>query len=139
MPRRRRRGTLPGMTAKEILTEMMYSSDRGDYDRFRALLDPRCEWVNPMIQAEGADEIARAVADFSAAFPQRRHEIEQMIESGESVAIEGEWVATHESGRTVRSPFAAITRVHDGRVAAVRLYIDTAALMSQLAPAPAPA
>ena len=120
------------MTATDLVTTMLRHSDRGDFEAFRALLDPDCEWVNPMIQARGAQEIAENVAAYSAAFPRRRHDVSRVIVAGENLAVEGHWIATHESGVTVDVPFAAIMREHGGRIAAVRLYIDTAAFMAQL-------
>jgi ketosteroid isomerase-like protein len=126
------------MTPTDIAMDMLRCSDEGDFAGFRARLDPACEWVNPVVHATGADDIATGVADFFAAFPRRRHDVSLVLGSGDTVAIEGEWLATHESGRGVRAPFAAIIRVCAGRVAAVRLYLDTAALMAQL-PTPSPA
>jgi ketosteroid isomerase-like protein len=119
---------------QDLVTDMLHASDVGDWERFRALLAADCEWVNPVVRAEGADAIAENVAGFMSAFGRRRHHVSLLLESGEFVAVEGEWAATDESGRAVRAPFAAITRVDDGHVAAVRLYVDTAALMAQLAP-----
>ena len=120
------------MNATDIVTTMLKHSDEGDFDAFRALLDPSCEWVNPVIKAEGADEIAANLAGFSDAYSQRRHDASLTVESGETVAVEGVWSATHESGATVRTPFAAMIRVRGGRVAAVRVYLDTAAFAAQL-------
>jgi ketosteroid isomerase-like protein len=120
------------MSSTDIVTTMLRHSDEGDFDAFRALLDPKCKWVNPMINAEGADEISANLASFSSAFPQRRHDVSLTIESGGTVAVEGEWVAEHESGALVRTPFAAMIRVRDERVAAVRVYVDTAAFGAQL-------
>lgn len=120
------------MTAKNIVTDMMRSSDVGDFERFRALLDPACEWVNPVVQATGADAIAENVAAFMAPFRDRLHDIALMLESGGTVAVEGTWTATTEDGRAVRTPFAAIIRVRGDRVAAVHLYADTAPLTAQL-------
>jgi ketosteroid isomerase-like protein len=137
MPARRRSGSLAGMTAKQIVMDMLQASDTGDFERFRALLDPSCEWVNPVVSAEGADAIAANVAGFMGAFPDRRHDVALLIQAGEHIAVEGDWVATHESGRQVRTPFAAIIRVAADRVAAVRLYADTAALTAQLEAVPA--
>ena len=84
-----------------------------------------------MIRAHGPDEIVRGIAAYGKAFPQRRHELSLILEAGATVALEGEWVATHSgplatpdgelpaTGRTVRVPFAAVIRVaggsfHDG-------------------------
>lgn len=120
-------GTLPRMTPKAMVMEMLGASDRGDFTRFRALLADDCEWVNPVVHAEGADEIARNVGGFMAGFPGNRHEVTLALESGDQVAIEGEWVAG-----SVRAPFAAIVHTRGPRVASVRLYLDTAALSAKL-------
>jgi steroid delta-isomerase-like uncharacterized protein len=122
------------MTNSQIVQEILQHSDSGDFTRFRALLADDCEWVNPVVKARGADEISRNVAGFFAAFPRREHQVALTVESGEMVAIEGRWVATHDSGRPVEAPFAAIMQVRAEHAAAVRLYLDTAALLAQLNP-----
>ena len=71
--------------------------------------------------------------------PAPRHDLKLTVESGDNVAIEVRWVATHESGGHVEVPFAAIMQLRSGLINAVRVYLDTAALMAQLEPAPASA
>jgi uncharacterized protein (TIGR02246 family) len=128
------------MTPQQLVLDMLDASDVGDFERFRALLAPDCEWVNPVVQATGADEIAAGVAAYFADFPQRRHDVSLVLESGDTVAIEGDWVAAHEpTGRSVSVPFAAVIRVRDARVAAVRLYVDPLGMMEQLGMTPAAA
>ena len=117
------------MTAKDLVTVMLHASDVGEWERFRALLADDCEWVNPVVRAAGADAIATNLAEFSRAFPERRHDVSLVLESDGLVAVEGEWAATDERGRAVRVPFAAIIRVQDDRVAGVHVYPDTAALV----------
>jgi ketosteroid isomerase-like protein len=126
-------------------------TDEGRYDDFHAALDPDCEWVNPMAKAHGPDEIVRALAAYGEAFPERRHEVSLALEAGSTVALEGEWVATHTgplatpdgevpaTGRTVRVPFAAVVRVRGGRVASTCVYLDPLGFMAQLGLVPEPA
>jgi ketosteroid isomerase-like protein len=125
------------MTNAQLVRDILRHSDRGDSAGFRACLADDCEWVNPVVKATGADEIARNVFGFFAAFPHRDHQLSLVVESGDIVAIEGHWVATHESGLSVDAPFAAILQARAGLIVAVRLYLDTASLMAQLEPAPA--
>lgn len=130
------RAKLKFMTNSQIVRDILQHSDSGDFTRFRALLADNCEWVNPVVQARGADEISRNVAGFFAAFRRREHQVALIVESGETVAIEGRWVAIHDSGTPVEAPFAATMQIRAGQVVAVRLYLDTAALLAQLNPAP---
>jgi ketosteroid isomerase-like protein len=139
------------MSRSDTVIEMLRCTDEGRYDEFRAGLDPHCEWVNPMVQAQGPDEIVRSLAAYGAAFPERRHELSLVLEVGATVAVEGEWIATHAgplatpegelpaTGRTVRVPFAAVIRVPDGRVDSVHVYLDPLGFMAQLGLAPEPA
>jgi ketosteroid isomerase-like protein len=127
------------MSSSTIILEALRCSDRGDFDSFRALFAKNCEWRNPVVTAHGAEEISRAVAGLSAPFPQRQHRVALTIESGDLVAVEGHWTATHESGRSVDVPFAAMVDVHGGLIASVRLYLDTAAMAAQLSAEPVPA
>ena len=122
------------MTNAQLVRDILRHSDQADSARFRALLADDCEWVNPVVQATGADEITRNVFGFFAAFPRRDHQLSLLVESGDTVAIEGHWVATHASGQTVDAPFAAIMQVRAGLISAVRLYLDTASLMARLQP-----
>jgi ketosteroid isomerase-like protein len=121
------------MTPQELVLDMLDASDMGDFERFRTRLAPDCEWRNPVIQATGADEIAAGVAAYSADFRQRRHDVSLLLVSGDTVAVEGAWVATHEpTGRAVTVPFAAVVRTRDDRVEAVRVYLDPLGMMEQL-------
>lgn len=139
------------MSPRDVVIEMLRRTDEGRYDEFRAGLEPDCEWVNPMVRAHGPDEIVRALATYGEAFPERRHDLSLILEAGETVAVEGEWVARHAgplatpdgeipaTGRTVRVPFAAVIRVTDGRVGSVHVYLDPLGFMAQLGLAPEPA
>jgi ketosteroid isomerase-like protein len=139
------------MSARDVVIEMLRCTDESRYDDFRAGLEPGCEWVNPMVQAHGPDEVVRSRAAYGEAFPERRHELSRVLEAGATVAVEGEWVATHAgplatpdgeipaTGRTVRVPFAAVIRVADGSVDSVHVYLDPLGFMAQLGLAPQPA
>jgi ketosteroid isomerase-like protein len=134
------------MTPSETVLAMLHASDTGDLDALRARLEPDCEWRNPMIQASGADEIVQGIAAYAVGFSMRRHELSLVLEQGATVALEGEWVATHTgplatpegeippTGRTVRVPFAAVVRVRGERVSSVHL--DPLGFMAQLGPVP---
>jgi ketosteroid isomerase-like protein len=139
------------MSPREIVSEMLRSSDGGRFDAFHARLESDCEWVNPMAQARGADHVVAALAAYADAFPDRRHELSLVLEAGSTVAVEGEWVATHAAplrtpdgeipatGRTVRVPFAGVIHVRGDRVASAHVYLDPLGFMAQLGIAPAPA
>ena len=139
------------MDHKDIVVELLRSTDEGRYDDFRARLEPGCEWTNPMAQAHGPDEIMQALAAYGDAFPERRHELSLVLEAGSTVAAEGTWIATHArplltpegelpaTGRTVRVPFAAVVHVSDARIASARIYLDPLGFMAQLGLAPEPA
>ena len=127
------------MTNTDVVLDVLRHSDQGDFTRFRELLTPDCEWSNPMIRAEGPDQIAANVASFASTFPRRHHQVTCSLESGDTVAIEGSWVATHESGHEVDVPFAALMRLQDSKIASVRIYLDTGAFAAQLAAAGATA
>jgi ketosteroid isomerase-like protein len=121
------------MRPKDLVLDMLRASDAGDFERFRARLAPDCEWHNPVIQATGADEIAAGVAAYSADFRRRHHDVSLLLESGDTVAVEGDWVATHApTGHTVTVAFAAVIRTRDDRVEAVRVYLDPLGMMEQL-------
>jgi len=139
------------MTPAELVVAMLRDSDDGDFEAFRARLADDCEWVNPMLQARGPDEVTPGQQVYARAFPERRHELSLVLEAGSTVGVEGVWVATHTgplatpdgevppSGRTVRVPFAAVVRVRDERVASAHVYLDPLGFMAQLGLVPQPA
>jgi predicted ester cyclase len=56
------------MTNAQLVREILQHSDQGDSARFRSLLAEDCEWVNPVVQATGADEITQNVAQNRALY-----------------------------------------------------------------------
>ena len=57
-----RSGTLPRMNSSDLVLAMLRDMDNGDDDAFRARFAPDCEWVNPVIRANGPDEIVAVPA-----------------------------------------------------------------------------
>src|SRR3712207_1560910 len=115
------------MTSSDLVLAMLRDMDAGDLDALAAAFRPDASWASPVITASGPEEIVAAIAGYRSQFPDFRHEVGLVFDDGDTVAVEGHWLGTHaDSGRSVRLPFAALAQVRDGRVASLRLYVDTA-------------
>jgi steroid delta-isomerase-like uncharacterized protein len=117
----------------------------GNVDAAVDLVADDGDYRTPMGRLPGKDVIRQYLAGFDAAFPEAHFDIEQVIESGETVAVEGVYHGRHDgplglpdgsalpaTGRNVHAPFATILTVSGGRITSHRPYWDLAGFMAQL-------
>ena len=117
----------------------------GDVDGAVDLIADDGNYRTPMGRLPGKDVIRQYLAGFDAAFPDAHFDIEHVIESGDTVAVEGVYQGRHEgplalpdgsalpaTGRTVHAPFATMFTVSGGRITSHRPYWDLAGFMAQL-------
>ncbi len=87
------------------------------------------------------------IGAFTAAFPDIRATVEEIIGEGDTVAVRLTWRGTHEgefngipaSGRSFAVTGSAMYHVRDGRIARVWAELDTFALLQQIGALPVPA
>ncbi len=84
------------MTAKEMYLDAMRMNDAGDREGFLALQAPEARWVAPGAVLEGRDAIRVWLETFWNAFSSFRHDIDRVIEDGDSVFVEGRWTGTND-------------------------------------------
>ena len=109
------------------------------------LIAPGAEFTNPLGAVPVPEGVRAMLQSYVTAFPDNRFEITNVIESGEQVVLEGDYVGTHNgplplpngqsipaTGRVVRSPFVTIFRVREGRIVSHRSYWDLAGFLRQL-------
>ena len=103
------------------------------------------EFSSPLGALPVPDGVRGMLEGYVVGFPDNRFEVKNVVEAGDQVAMEGDWVGTHTgplplptgqsvpaTGRSVRAPFVTMFRVRDGRIASHRGYLDLAAFLGQL-------
>ena len=119
--------------------------EKGNVEAAVELVAPGAEFTNPLGAVPVPDGVRAMLTGYVAAFPDHRFEVKHALESGEDVALEGDYVGTHTgplalpdgqsvapTGRTVRAPFVTVFRVRDGRILSHRSYWDLAGFLGQL-------
>ena len=130
---------------RDIAERYFRSIERGDVASAMACLTPGAEFTNPLGAIPVPDGVRGMLDGYVSAFPDNRFEIKNAVESGDQVVLEGDWVGTHRgplplpsgqsipaTGRSVRSPFATVFRVREGRIVSHRSYWDLAGFLTQL-------
>src|SRR4051812_45873564 len=103
--------------SREIAEQYFRAVESGDVNRALATLAPDAEFIAPAgrLPPEG---VRGMLAGFAEAFPGNRFEVKNALESGDQVALEGDWVGSHRgpmstpdgrtvppTGKSVRIPF----------------------------------
>jgi steroid delta-isomerase-like uncharacterized protein len=142
------------MSLRALVEQHYRNLSTGNLDAEDDLFSPDLVHVDPAVGTiPGLDGFKAYVRAFHAAFPDERHTLSSLVESGGMVAAEGIFTGTHSgplvgpagqvpaTGRTVRLPFADVFEVEQGRIKRHRLYYDQLSFLAQLGllPAPAPA
>ena len=131
--------------AGEVLSRFYEEFGAGNIDAALSVCSDDLEIVDPgMGQVHGRDRFREYLETFKRAMPDARAIVEQTVEAGERVAVEGRFTGTHTgplatddgdvepSGATVDIRFADVSRVRDGKVVAYHTYYDQLGLLTQL-------
>jgi ketosteroid isomerase-like protein len=128
---------------KQVVADFVHALEGGDRDRIAALLTPDATWWLPgRLPVSGTyagrdaildDFLAHGLALYRPAT--LTFEIVRMVAEAGTVAVE--WVADGISagGETYRNHYHVAFDVRDGRIAAVREYVDTLYVLDVLFPA----
>jgi steroid delta-isomerase-like uncharacterized protein len=131
--------------AREVAERYFRCIEKGDVQGALGCLAPGAEFTNPLGALPVPDGVRAMLEGYVSGFPDNRFEVKTALESGDQVALEGDWVGTHRgplplpggqsvpaSGRSVRAPFVTMFRVTDGRIVSHRGYWDLAGFLAQL-------
>ena len=131
--------------AGEVVGRFYEAFGSGDIDGALAVCADDLEIVDPGLgQVRGCDRFRDYLETFKRAMPDARAIVEQTLESGETVAVEGRFTGTHTgplvtdegavdpTGAAVDLRFADVSRVRDGRIVAYHTYYDQLGLLTQL-------
>jgi ketosteroid isomerase-like protein len=97
-----------------------------------------------MGQVPGRDRFREYLETFKRAMPDARAIVEQTVEAGDTVAVEGRFTGTHTgplatedgdvepTGAAVDLRFADVSQVRDEKIVAYHTYYDQLGLLTQL-------
>jgi steroid delta-isomerase-like uncharacterized protein len=117
-----------------------------DYDGAAALVDPEIEWTVIAFgqTVRGVEGFRQMFAGFAIPFPDSQIKIKNVIDGGEWVVTEYNFVGTHNgplatptgevpaTGRPIDIPGIEVYRLRDGKIVEFRTYFDNATMMTQL-------
>jgi steroid delta-isomerase-like uncharacterized protein len=131
--------------AGEVVSTFYEKFGAGEFDVALSLCADDLEIVDPgMGQVHGRDRFREYLETFKRAMPDARAIVEQRVEAGETVAVEGRFTGTHTgplatdggdvqpTGAAVDLRFADVSRVRDGKIVAYHTYYDQLGLLTQL-------
>ena len=131
--------------AGEVVGRFYDEFGAGNIEAALAACADDLEIIDPgMGQVRGRARFQEYLETFKRAMPDARAIVEQMVEAGETVAVEGRFTGTHTgplatedgdaepSGAAVDLRFADVSRVRDGKIVAYHTYYDQLGLLTQL-------
>jgi steroid delta-isomerase-like uncharacterized protein len=131
--------------AREIVDQWFTLFEAGDIAHLRMVTQPDAAITMPGgMQFSGPDELRPVLEAFHEAFPDLRHEIVDVIESGNKIAVELRIGGTHTgilhtpqgdippTGRGVSWESVDFVTLRDGKVATWHTYFDQMAFLAQL-------
>lgn len=132
------------MTPTEIVTISYSAYDRGDIDECVSYFSSDCKVEFGPVHLTGTDQLKQVFAMYHSAFPDGRHEFTNMVERGDSLAVEMVFTGTHKgplygpageiqpTGRKVTLKIADFFRLTDGKIVSYHGYSDQAAMAAQV-------
>ena len=130
---------------REVAERYFRNIEKGDVAGAVALVALGAEFTNPLGAVPVPDGVREMLQGYISAFPDNRYDIKNVLEVGDQVVMEGDWVGTHTgplplpggqslpaTGRPVRAPFVTIFRIREGRIFSHRSYWDLAGFLAQL-------
>lgn len=133
------------MSNKAIAENYFQAITKGDVAGALACFGPGAEFSSPMGPLPFPDGVRGMLAGYDESFPGARFEINNTIEAGDQLVIEGVWIGKHTgpmtlpdgrklpaTNREVRAPFVTVFQVRGGKIASHRGYWDLASFMAQI-------
>ncbi|HZD67477.1 MAG TPA: ester cyclase [Actinomycetes bacterium] len=130
--------------AVELARQIVDLTDRGNFRAREHLIHPGCEIVMSGAGRLTRQEFTHYSQMFATAFPEAEHVLDQALEVGGTVVLEGTWIATQTgpfetpqgripaTGRTMRTRLCLVLRVLDGQAVSIHGYWDQLEMLQQL-------
>jgi steroid delta-isomerase-like uncharacterized protein len=124
-----------------LLVRWVEAGDAGDLDAFDELLHPDVVVHAPLgLSTRGIESEKQAWRKAHAAFGELRHEVVDVVSSGDLLAArvqvtgrhDGEFLGVPATGRRFAIPQALFLRLEDGKAAEIWEIIDTALFLEQI-------
>jgi ketosteroid isomerase-like protein len=135
----------------DSILEQLRLIDAHDFDGAAAGETADTEYVTPFMSVKGDAPIRMAREVLAVAFPDAKHVIRDVIESGDQVAVEVSWTGTHTgplaspqgevppSNNRLEIPMLYVARMaDDGKIASTHIYYDSMAFAMGIGLFPAP-
>jgi len=136
------------MDNKTTVLNFMKAADNNDYETMSKIFGSRHKMYSPMgpepLDQKGHVGMAKG---FNAGFSGTRHEVLDIIESGNKVVVRGVWHGKHTgtfnnippSGKTIHWPFILIAEVDNGEMINQWMELDSMTMLMQVGAMQAPA
>ena len=131
----------PGSLTGSLIERWFAAGDAGDLDAFDDVLHPDVVVHAPMgLSTEGCEAEKAVWRDALAAMPALRHDIQEVVAGGSTIAaravvtgtLEGDFGGITANGRSFTIDQAIFATVRDGKIVEAWEIIDTANLLRQL-------
>ena len=127
------------MTAKYSALQLVRLLNEGDVEGTAALFAPDAELCFPRFAPRpvyrGDTQLREFIAWLTAVLPQWTLAVDRVTATDSSATLEFETTGTSHAGRDFDNTGVIVVDLRDGRIAALRVYLDTADLGRILAPA----
>ncbi|MDQ3955920.1 MAG: ester cyclase [Actinomycetota bacterium] len=129
------------MGGDSLLERWFAAGDAGDLDAFDDFLHPDVVVHAPMgLSSEGPEAEKAVWRDALRAMPDIRHEIQEVISVGDSIAaravvtgtLKGDFAGVTATGKSFRVDQGLFARVREGKIVEAWEIVDTASLLRQL-------
>ena len=126
------------MTAKHSALQLVRLLNEGDVEGAADLFAPDAELCFPRYAPRtvyrGEDQLREFVAWLTGVLPQWTLAVDRVTATDSSATLEFETAGTSRAGRNFDNTGVIVVDVRDGRITALRVYLDTADLARILAP-----
>jgi len=132
------------MSNKQIALDYFEMATR-DVAKALASFAPDAEFITPIGRLPLPGGVEAYLEGFRQSFPDSGFDIENVVEQGDQVAVEGYWFGTNTgsillpdggtlpaTNRHVRAPFVTFFTIQNGKLKSHRGYWDMAGFMRQL-------
>lgn len=130
---------------RTLIHQWVEAGDAGDFDAIAFYLHEDVVMHAPLgATLEGLDALNALARTFSDAVPDMKHEIQEVVSVGDTLAAriiltgthQGELLGVPATGNALRVDQGLFAHVRDGKIAEVWEVVDTAALMQQIGAIP---
>ena len=131
-------------TNRQLVDAVWEAVEVGDLDRWNDILTEDVEQRGPGWDVRGIEASKELVRGYMDALPDLRHEIVNVVEAGNQIAVELRITGTHTgplvtpegvmgpTGRSLELRSCDMITVRDGRIASWRAYFDQLSFLGQL-------